>query len=444
MFITILQIIVFFGAIFLGSRLGGIGFAFMGGLGVFLLVLLGAAPAEMPLMIVGIIISVMAAVAVMQAAGGMDYLVQVAGSFLRKHPRQLNFLAPIIAYFMSVLAGTGFTVFTTFPVIVEVAKQTNIPPSRPLSLSGVASQIAITAAPVSAPVIVMASLLEETNSGFDYVTLLAVTIPATFIAMLATVFIMLGIDKVRHVKPLDQMKVYQERLAKGLVSPPEIDTKEKELPKGAKASVWIILGAILIDVAYSFIISDVFGLVSNPPLSREMAITAIMLAAGALIMLLYKIPAPRVSAMPIFKSGMVSGLCILGVAWMGSTFIGAHAKAVETFSDAVLTQHPWLLAVILVLAGALLYSQTATTKAIMPTALAAGVGGVAAVAAFPAVSSLFILPTYPTLLAAVEMDDTGTTRVGKYVFNHPFLVPTLIMIAVAVAVAFPLAAMIGG
>ncbi len=443
MIITILQIIVFFGAIFLGSRVGGIGFAFMGGLGVLLLVVLGAEPAEMPLMIVGIIISVMAAVAVMQAAGGMDYLVQVAGAFLRKHPKQLNFLAPAIAYFMSVLAGTGFTVFTTFPVIVEVAKQTNMPPSRPLSLAGVASQIAITAAPVSAPVIVMASLLEETNSGFDYVTLLAVTIPATFIAVFAGVFIMLGLDKLRGAKPLDQMKVYQERLAKGLVSPPQVE-EDKVLPKGAKASVWIIMIAILIDVAYSFIISDVFGLVANPPLSREMAITAIMLAAGALIMLLYKIPAPRVSAMPIFKSGMVSGLCILGVAWMGSTFIGAHAKAVETFSDLVLTDHPWLLAVILVLAGALLYSQTATTKAIMPTALSAGVGGTAVVAAFPAVSSLFILPTYPTLLAAVEMDDTGTTRVGKYVFNHPFLVPTLVMIGVAVAVGFPLAAMIGG
>ncbi len=143
--IAFLQIVVFFGAIFLGWRVGGTGFAFMGGLGVLLLAILGAETAEMPLMIVGIIISVMAAIAVMQAVGGMDYLVQVAGAFLRKHPRQLNFLAPGIAFFMTVLAGTGFTVFTTFPVIVETAKQTNIAPSRPLSLADVAWQIAIAA-----------------------------------------------------------------------------------------------------------------------------------------------------------------------------------------------------------------------------------------------------------------------------------------------------------
>jgi anaerobic C4-dicarboxylate transporter DcuA len=84
----------------------------------------------------------------------------------------------------------------------------------------------------------------------------------------------------------------------------------------------------------------------------------------------------------------------------------------------------------------LLYSQAATTKALMPAALALGVSPVSAIASFAAVGSLFVLPTYPTLLAAVEFDDTGSTRIGKYVFDHPFLVPGVTTIATAVLLGF--------
>ena len=429
-----LQFAVVLAAIFLGARLGGIAIGFAGGLGVLALAALGVTPGDMPLDVISIIMSVIAAIAAMQVAGGMDYLVDVADRILRKNPKHLVFLAPVITYLMTMMAGTGHTAFSTMPVITEVAKENNIRPSRPLSIAVIASQIAITASPISAAVVFMASLLESEGTGVDYIQLLAVAIPSTFLAVMCTAAIMIFIDKVRGTSALDTYPEYQRRMAAGTVT--VASTEKRELKKGAKLSVLIFLIGLVTVMTYATLTSDKVGVIANPVMARDAAIIAIMLGIAALIVLACKVPTAEILGASTFKSGMSAAICVLGVAWLGTTFVNEHEDAIMTAASDVLVDFPWMLAVVLALAAALLYSQAATAKALMPTALLIGVGPAAAVAAFPAVSALFILPTYPTLLAAVEMDDTGTTKIGKYVFNHSFLVPGAITIAIAVAFGF--------
>ncbi len=433
MWIIELIVVLFF--IWLGARLGSIGIGFAGGFGVLVLALaFGLEPGGIPIDVILIIMSVISAIAAMQVAGGLDYMVQVAEGILRRNPKYITFLAPVVTYTMTIFAGTGLTAFSTLPVIAEVAKGQGIRPSRPLAIATVASQVAITASPISAAVIFLASQLEKV--GVSYLQLLMVCIPTSFTACMlgAVVTNFLG-------KDLKDDPVYQERLAQGLVSEVS-EAEEQELKPGAKASVGIFLLGLIFVVGYASAISDNVGLIEDPVLQRDHAIMTIMLTVAALIALVCKINTNDVLNAPTFKSGMSACICVLGVAWLGTTFVAAHLEEINMFAGSVLETKPWLLAVVLFFAAMLLYSQAATTKALMPAALALGVSPVSAIASFAAVGSLFVLPTYPTLLAAVEFDDTGSTRIGKYVFDHPFLIPGVTTISLAVLLGFILGPMI--
>ncbi len=426
----ILELIVVLIFIWLGARLGSIGIGFAGGFGVLVLgFVFGLAPGSIPTDVILIIMGVIAAIAAMQEAGGLDYLVQIAEKILKSNPKHITFLAPIVTYTMTLFAGTGHTAFSTLPVIAEVAKREGIRPSRPLAIATVASQIAITASPISAAVVFFSTELEKV--GVDYVQLLLITIPSSFIAvMLAAVITnFLG-------KDLKDDPIYQERLAKGQVKMADKETTTKILPSGAKLSVAIFGIALFCVVFYATAISDTVGLIKEPVLARDHAIITFMLAAATLITLFCKIDAKNILNASTFKSGMSACICVLGVAWLGTTFVAAHIDGINVFAGNLLESKPWLLAVVLFFAAMLLYSQAATTKALMPAALALGISPVAAIASFAAVSALFVLPTYPTLLAAVEFDDTGSTRIGKYVFDHPFLIPGTLTITFAVILGF--------
>ena len=426
--IELLVVLIF---IFLGARLGSIGIGFAGGLGVLVLSLgFGLKPGDIPIDVILIIMSVIAAIAAMQVAGGLDYLVQLAERVLRSNPKYITFLAPLVTYTMTVFAGTGLTAFSTLPVIAEVAKLQGIRPSRPLSIATIASQIAITASPISAAVIFLAGALEPV--GVDYVQLLIICIPTTFTAVMLTAFVanFLG-------KDLKDDEIYQDRLARGLVAmPTDKEKQQQELPAGAKTSVLIFLIAIIAVVCYAMAISSNVGLIKDPVLKRDAAIMTFMLGAATFIALFCKIDCNKVLSAATFKSGMSACICVLGVAWLGTTFVAAHIEEINVFAGNLLESKPWLLAVVLFFAAMLLYSQAATTRALMPAAIALGVSPVAAIAAFASVSALFVLPTYPTLLAAIEFDDTGSTRIGKYVFNHPFLIPGVVCITLAVTFGF--------
>lgn len=425
------QLLVVLLFIYLGARLGGIGIGFMGGMGVVALSLLGLKPGAIPFDVISVIMSVIMAIAAMQVAGGMDFLVKLAEKILRKNPKYITFLAPTVTYFMTVLAGTGHTAFSTLPVIAEVAKEQGIRPSRPLSIAVIASQIAITASPISAAVVFLSAELEK-NFGLSYLQLLGIWIPTTYAACMVTALIcnFLG-------KDLKDDPIYQERLAKGLIT--MRGEMQIEIKPYAKRSVTIFVIAILVVMLYATAISKTVGLIENPILSRDNAIISFMLATAAIITMACKVDTSHITNAATFKSGMSAVICVLGVAWLGNTFVEGHLAEIKAVSSELLQQYPWSLAVILFFASTLLYSQAATAKALYPTALLLGVSPEAAVAAFAAVSALFILPTYPTLIAAVEMDDTGSTRIGKYVFNHPFLVPGVIAIALSVAFGFLMA-----
>ncbi|MCG9684017.1 anaerobic C4-dicarboxylate transporter [Vibrio sp. Isolate23] len=416
--------------IFLGARIGGIGIGFAGGAGVIALSLILGVPtsqAYIPVDVILIIMSVITAIAAMQVAGGMDWLVQLAENFLRKNPERITFYAPIVTFLMTLMAGTGHTAFSTLPVIAEVAKGQGVRPSRPLSIAVVASQIAITASPISAAVVAFAAMLAP--MGVDYLTLLAVCIPTTFIACMIGAFVanFMGSE-------LKDDPIYQERLEKGLIK--LATEKQRDILPTAKKATYIFLAAIGFVVCYAAAISKSVGLIVDPALGRNEAIMTVMLAAAAAIVLFTKIDAAKIPNASTFRSGMTACVCVLGVAWLGSTFVNAHVDGIKEVAGALLSDYPWLLAMVLFFASMLLYSQGATTVALMPAALAIGVAPLTAVASFAAVSALFVLPTYPTLLAAVEMDDTGSTRIGSYVFNHPFFIPGVVTIASAVGLGF--------
>ncbi len=319
------------------------------------------------------------------------------------------------------------------PVITEVAKEQGIRPSRPLSIAVVASQIAITASPISAAVVALTGILAPL--GVDYLSILAVSIPASLAAVLLTAFV-----ANRQGVELEQDPVYQKRLAEGLVRASKAD--ELAIKPGAKRAVGIFLVTILAIVAYATAISDSVGLIENPVMARDQAIMILMLSAAALITLLCKVDTAQILGASTFKAGMSACICVLGVAWLGDTFVSAHIDAIKAFAGDLVQNHAWMLAVALFFASMLLYSQAAATVALMPAAVAMGVEPLVIVASFAAVSALFVLPTYPTLLAAVEMDDTGSTRIGKYVFNHPFLLPGVVAITLAVAFGFAIGSVV--
>ena len=433
----LLEFIVVLAAIFLGVRLGGIGIGYVGGAGVLVLGLVfGMKPGNVPWDVILIIGSVIAAIAAMQLAGGLDYLVRIAEGILRRNPKQINYLAPVVTYALTLFAGTGHTAFSMIPVIVEVAKEQHIRPCVPLSIAVVASQIAITASPVSAAVIYMSGVLEE--FGWSYPLLLGIWIVTTFVACMLTAFVMTLISKM----DLDSDPVYMERLAKGLVKAPNAGERPALLPH-AKLSVLIFLLGVIFVVLYASAISPAVGIIDPVIVPRDATIWSVMFIIATLISFCCKIDVSKIGSSSVFQSGMIAVICVFGVAWLGDTFVSNHSNEIKELAAGTVSQYPALLAVVFFIAAMLLYSQAATAKAITP-AIVAALGITAAnpgdsymlVASFAAVSALFVLPTYPTLLGAVQMDYTGTTRIGKWVFNHAFFLPGLIAIVFSVVLGF--------
>lgn len=422
------ELVIVLLAIFLGARLGGIGIGFAGGIGVLVLAIIGVKPGSIPFDVISIIMAVIAAISAMQVAGGMDYLVQQTEKLLRKNPKHITILAPLVTYFLTIFAGTGNISLSALPVIAEVAKEQGIKPCRPLSTAVVSAQIAITASPISAAVVYMSSVMED--HGVSYLHLLMIVIPSTLLA----VFVMSLIVSWCFNSKLSDDPIYLKRLEEGLVTL-RGDTVKVIKPR-AKTSVLLFLAGVLCVVAYAIINSPSVGLVATPLMNTTNAILIIMLSVATITTMVCSVDTDSILNSSTFKAGMSACICILGVAWLGDTFVQHNLEWIKETAGSLIQAHSWLLAVIFFFCSALLYSQAATAKALMPMAMALNVSPLAAIASFAAVSGLFILPTYPTLVAAVQMDDTGTTRIGRFVFNHPFFIPGTIGVALAVCFGF--------
>ncbi len=423
-------------AIFLGARLGGIGIGFAGGLGVLVLAAIGVKPGTIPFDVISIIMAVIAAISAMQIAGGLDYLVDQTEKLLRRNPKYITILAPVVTYCLTLFAGTGNISLATLPVIAEVAKEQGVKPCRPLSTAVVAAQIGITASPISAAVVYMASVMENpamvgAENTVSYITLLSILLPSTFIAIILMSFIVSWVFNSK----LSDDPIYQQRLAEGLVELRSSQAK-KEIKAGSKASVLLFLLGVVSVVIYAIVNSPSLGLVATPLMNTTSAILIIMLSVATLITIACRVKTDAILNSSTFKAGMSACICILGVAWLGDTFVQHNLDWIKETAGGLINNHSWMLAVIFFFCSALLYSQAATAKALLPMALALHVSPLTAIASFSAVSGLFILPTYPTLVAAVQMDDTGTTRIGRFVFNHPFFIPGTIAVIFSVALGF--------
>ncbi|HGN1706917.1 TPA: anaerobic C4-dicarboxylate transporter [Providencia rettgeri] len=429
-----LEIIVVLGAIFFGIRMGGIGIGLCGGLGLAVLTIgFGLPIGSPPVDVILIIMTVVVAASALQAAGGMDYLVRIASKFMRKNPKYLNIIAPITTWIMTIMAGTGFIVFSMLPVIAEIAKDSGIRPSRTLAGSVVASQIAISGSPISAAMAAMLTIME--GNGITFIVVMSVCLPASFVAAMVAAFI-----ASRQGCELENDEVYLERLQKGLVH--KYEEKKDESTTREKFSVVLFIIATIAIVILAAFPQLRPGFDIGKPMGTRDIIIICMLSAACLMVVFCKTSPNSIVLAPTFRSGMSSLAVILGIVTLGTTFVDAHMDQIKAIAGDVLSAYPILLALVLFFTCALLYSQGATTPLIIPLAIALDVPTWAILASFVAVTGVFVLPTYPTSLAAIEFDSTGSTRVGKYILNHPFMLPGLGGIIAGVAFGFIIAPMI--
>jgi anaerobic C4-dicarboxylate transporter DcuB len=419
-FLIALEGLVVIGFIALGVRAGGIGLGLWGGVGVVVLVFgFQLDPGEPPGSAMLIIISVISAAAAMQAAGGIDYMVQIASKALRARPKSINFVAPYVSYLLTILTGTSNTFFSIIPVINEVAFANKIRPERPLAGSTVASAVGITSSPVAAAMATILPLVEVYN--YDLVDVLLITIPSSIIGICAMCFVMS-----RHGKDLEDDAEYRRRVEAGEVQPPAPSESIELLPY-AKRSVAIFLTAVLAICVFGFI-EDIRPQVAaedggTEPLSVTPIIMMIMLAAAALILLLAKVKASDIPDMPIFKSGMVAMIALFGIAWMADTFIASNEEAIVGLLGDLAGKWPFFIAISIFLVAALTTSQSAATRTMVPLGLALGIGAGYMIAMWTAVVGVLFLPANGTQIAAAEADTTGTTTLGKRVIDHSFQLP---------------------
>lgn len=436
-----IELCILLACILVGARLGGIGLGTVAGLGLVVLVfVIGLPPGMPPRTVLGMIVAVVTAAATMQAAGGLNYMATLADRALRVWPGGITIVAPMVTYAVTFAAGTVHIVYALLPVIAEVSRKAGIRPERPLSIATIASQQAITASPISAATVALLALL--TPQGVQLQQILLVCAPATLLGSLIG-----AIAVLRKGPELEDDPIYQERLAQGLFKSDAslVNLTGQQLSRARGSVIVFLLAAVLVVVlglvpslrpTYTAISG---GQESIEQLDMAPAIMILMFAAAGINMLLFRASAAETIKTSIMSAGMVALISIAGLGWLGSSFFEGNKPLIVGSISGVVQQHPWVLALGLFVLSILLASQAATVVTLMPVALGIGLGAPALIAMFPAVNGYFFLPTYPTLLAAISFDQTGTTRIGKYVLNHSFMLPGIVATISSVSIGFLLA-----
>ncbi|WP_024993433.1 anaerobic C4-dicarboxylate transporter family protein [Phocaeicola paurosaccharolyticus] len=423
----LLQLFFVLVAIILGARLGGIGLGVMGGIGLAILTFVfGLKPTAPPIDVMLMIAAVISAASAMQAAGGLDYMVKMAEKLLRRNPDRVTILSPLVTYFFTFLAGTGHVAYSVLPVIAEVARETKIRPERPLGIAVIASQQAITASPISAATVALLGLLSGYNiTLFD---ILKVSIPATLIGVIVG-----AICSMKVGKELMKDEEYLKRIEMKMIEEREVKINEVKDKFKAKISVLIFIAATFLIVLFGSLPSlrpSFDGIALDMPSLIEI----LMLSAAAIILLVTKTDGIKATQGSVFLAGMQAVIAIFGIAWMGDTFINGNITELTASIKDVVQSMPWLFGLALFVMSILLYSQAATVRAIVPLGIALGISPYMLIALFPAVNGYFFIPNYPTVVAAINFDRTGTTRIGKWVLNHSFMMPGLVATIVSIIV----------
>lgn len=437
-----IEFIVIILCLLIGTRFGGMGLGLISGIGLFILsFVFGLQPGKPPVDVMLTILAVISCAATLQTAGGLNVMMQFAERLLRKHPQHITLLAPFTTWTLTFLCGTGHVVYTMFPIIADIALKKGIRPERPMAVASVASQMAITASPVSVAVVSLVSILGAQHGighAWGILEILAVSVPASLCGVAIA-----ALWSLRRGKNLADDPEFQEKLR---------DPKQREFiyggtetlmdqrfPKQAYWSTWIFFAGIAVVVLLGAVpaLRPAFEIKGKmTALSMNLVIQMMMLIAGAVMLMTCKVNTSAISNGAVFKAGMVAIFSVFGVAWMSDTFFQAHLDELKMALEGVVKSHPWTYAIVLFLVSKLVNSQAAALTAVAPMGLMLGIDPKMLVAFFPASYGYFVLPTYPSDLACIGFDRSSTTRIGKFIINHSFILPGLIGVSCACVVSY--------
>ncbi len=441
-----IQLLVVLAVLFYAARKGGIALGLFGGIGVVVLVFgFGLAPGNPPIKVMLVMLSVICAGATLQASGGLDVMLQIAEKILRKHPKYITILAPFTTVTLTFLCGTGHVVYTMLPIIYDISIKTGIRPERPLAASTVAAQMGIIISPVSVAVVSLIAMLSghvmSNGQEVDLIGLLSITIPGTLTGVLV-----MGIWSMRRGKNLEDDASFQKLISdeetKKYVYGESKTLQGVKLPAKQWYSMWIFLGSIAV-IATLGAMPELRPIINGKPLSMVLVIQMFMLLAGAVIYVVGDVKGKAVANNEVFKSGMIALVAVFGIAWMTKTMFGAHIGDIKETLGGILQVYPWAYAVVFVLVSKLINSQGATLAAMVPIALSIGVDAGLVVAFAASCYGYFILPTYPSDLAAINFDRSGTTKIGRFVINHSFIIPGIIGVGTSLTVSYIVATLVG-
>jgi len=470
----ILQLCIVLGALWVGSRYGSLALGAISGIGLALLVFgFGLKPGTPPTDVIYIIIAAVTCAGIMQASGGMDWLIQIAEKMLRKHPDRITFLAPLCTFFLTVLVGTGHVVYTLMPIICDIALKKGIRPERPCGVASIASQVGITCSPIAAAVVAFVTISNANHFDITIPRVLMVSIPACVCGLMAA-----AAASYRRGLDLDKDPEFQKKIAdpvqRDYIYGSGATTLDKEIPQSAKNAVFIFLGALAVIVMFAALpellpsyetIKAIKGADPLPIIDGNTTITAdalakagilaegmtqksmvglkmnlviqiVMISAAALMIIFCKAAPKKAVAGPVWQSGMVAVVAIYGIAWLADTYFSNYMSEMQAGLEDIVAQYPWSIALVFFLVSVLINSQGAVVVAMLPLAYKLGIPGPVLLGVLPSVYGYFFIPNYPSDIATVNFDRSGTTVIGKYLLNHSFMMPGLICVFTSTIVAY--------
>ena len=434
MALMIIQLLIVLAALYVGSRYGSLALGAISGIGLAILVFgFGMKPGTPPTDVIYIIIAAVTCASVLQAAGGMDWLIQIAERALRKHPDHITFYAPFCTFLLTVLVGTGHVVYTLMPLIADIALKKGIRPERPCAVASIASQVGITCSPIAAAVVAFTTISAANGFDISIPQVLMVTIPACLIGLMAA-----AACSYKRGKDLDKDPEFQARL-----KDPEMykymygesaTLLDKVVTKEAKRSVLLFLTAIAAIV--------VLAAVGYKAVKMNLVIQIIMLTAAGLMIIFCKAKPAVATSGKVFQSGMVAVIAIFGIAWMADTYFSNYMDTIQGALGGLVGKYPWAIAFVFFLVSVLINSQGAVVVSMLPLAYSLGIPGPILLGVLPSVYGYFFIPNYPSDIATVNFDRSGTTKIGKYLLNHSFMMPGLVSVVVSTLAAMLISSLV--
>ena len=435
MALMILQLCIVLGALWVGSRYGSLALGAISGIGLAILVFcFSLKPGTPPTDVIYIIIAAVTCAGIMQASGGMDWLIQIAEKMLRKHPDRITFLAPLTTFFLTVLVGTGHVVYTLMPIICDIALKKGIRPERPCGVASIASQVGITCSPIAAAVVAFVTISNENGFNISIPGVLMISIPACLCGLMAAAAASYhrGLDL---DKDPDFQKKISDPVQREYIYGSGATTLDKEIPQSAKKAVFVFLGALAVIVFFA-IFQSALPAWDGKPLKMNLVIQIVMIAAAALMILFCKAQPKKAVAGPVWQSGMVAVVAIYGIAWMADTYFSNYMPEIQAMLEGIVKDYPWSIALVFFMVSVLINSQGAVVVSMLPLAYSLGIAGPVLLGVLPSVYGYFFIPNYPSDIATVNFDRSGTTVIGKYLLNHSFMMPGLICVFTSTIVAY--------